>query len=799
MRAHQGRNVMRRLMAGAGVALVLAAIPAASAAADDAMPIYKRAAAPVQDRVHDLLGRMTLEEKVAQLESEWTVPFGGASAAGLYKDGKVDEAIARRTLSNGIGTFVPISLSGKPETVVEGVAMRNAIQAWVVKNTRLGIPLFFHGEALHGAVVTGATSFPQANALGSTWDPDLLRQMFGVVAKEARAAGNAMVLAPVFDIARDPRFGRVEEQYSEDPYMVGAMGVAAVQGLQGKGPAFDQDHVVATAKHYVHGQPENGTNGGPNDFSERTMRTVFLKPFEMAVKEGKIGAIMPSYNENTGGIPSNSNPWLMKDILRKEWGFTGLTVSDYLAVGDLATRHFVAKDVSEAGILAFNSGLDMELPNRAGFPALVGAVRAGRVSEAEIDQAVSRVLTTKFNMGLFEHPYTDPKRTRIVGDKANAPLARKVAEEAIILLKNDKGLLPLDPSAIKTLAVIGPNADKARIGGYSAMPPYFVTVLDGIRQRVGPKVKVSYAEGVRISEPDASPTTNKMAPFVAPSAEKDAAGIAQAVETARAADVVVLVLGENETVAREGFGAGLSDKPSFGDSDNLELPGQQNELVREIMKLGKPTVAILLNGRPLYIEQLSQAAPAIIEGWYLGQETGNAMAGVLFGDVNPSGRLTVTIARNVGQLPVFYYREPIARVGYVYNSNAPLYPFGYGLSYTTFTYGKPTLDKPEIDRDGTAKVSVNVTNSGKRAGDEVVQMYVHPKVSSVAQPVMRLAGFERIHLNAGETRTVSFNVGPEQLAIWDRQMKHVVEPGVVDVLVGSNVQQTASVPLAVRP
>jgi beta-glucosidase len=312
-------------------------------------------------------------------------------------------------------------------------------------------------------------------------------------------------------------------------------------------------------------------------------------------------------------------------------------------------------------------------------------------------------------------------------------------------------------------------------------------------------VKVTYAEGARISEPDASAYANKFAPYEAPSAEKDAALIAQAVEAARSADVVILALGENETITREALGTGLSDKPSFGDSDTLELPGRQNELVGEILKLGKPTVAVLLNGRPLSIEQLSRSVPAILEGWYLGQETGNAIAGVLFGDVNPSGHLTVTVARNVGQLPVFYYRKPSARLGYVFNSNAPLYPFGYGLSYTSFAYGKPTLDKPEIARDGTAKLSVAVTNSGARAGDEVVQMYVHAKVSSVVQPIMRLAAFERVFLRAGETKTLSFDVGPEQLAIWDRQMKHVVEAGKVDIMVGSNVQQTTSVQLEVRP
>jgi beta-glucosidase len=410
------------------------------------------------------------------------------------------------------------------------------------------------------------------------------------------------------------------------------------------------------------------------------------------------------------------------------------------------------------------------------------------------------VLALKFRAGLFEHPFADPDRVgQVVGAPAHAQLARKVADEAMVLLKNQDRLLPLDPAKMKSLAVIGPNAAKVRLGGYSGSPAYFVTVLDGIRKRVGDKVAVSYAEGVRISEPDRDPASNKITPYVAPSAEKDAALIAEAVETARKADVVVLVLGGNETVTREAFGGMGGRKPSLGDSDDLELPGRQNELVREVMKLGKPTVAVLLNGRAQSIVELSRSTPAILEGWYLGQETGNAVAGVLFGDVNPSGKLPVTIARSAAQLPVYYYRKPQARLGYVFNDNSPLYPFGFGLSYTTFAYGKPALDQATIARDGSAKVSVAVTNSGDRAGDEIVQLYVHPRVSSVVQPILRLAGFERVHLEPGETRTVSFVVGPEQLAIWDRQMKQVVEPGTVDVSVGASSQQLASVALEVKP
>jgi beta-glucosidase len=440
--------------------------------------------------------------------------------------------------------------------------------------------------------------------------------MFTTVAKEVRASGNALVLAPVLDLSRDPRYGRVEEMYSEDPYLAGQLGVAAVRGLQGDANLIDQDHVIATAKHFVHGQPENGTNVGPNDFSERTMREVFLYPFQQAVEKAHIGAVMPSYNENNGGIPSHENPWLLKQILRKEWGFTGLTVSDYFAVEQLATLQNVAADKPAAGVMALNSGVDMELPSPSGYVDLAAAVRAGKVSAKDLNQAVARVLTAKFRAGLFEHPYADPDRAaEVVGSKKHIGLARKVADEAIVLLKNKENALPLDPAKIKTLAVIGPNAKKMRLGTYSGIPPYYVTVLDGIRNRVGNGTKVVYAEGCRISEPDIAPNLNDFAPYKAPSEEADQKLIKEAVDMASSADVIVLVLGGNEVVSRESIGQfALGMAPAFGDSDTLELPGRQNELVNEIVKIGKPVVAVLLNGKAYSIGKLAQQVPAIVEG-----------------------------------------------------------------------------------------------------------------------------------------------------------------------------------------
>jgi len=746
---------------------------------------------------------MTLEEKVAQLQSGVNMPSFGPQASSLFNKDQLNETAVKQTFGKGLGTYAFLDefMSMNPGGPKEGAARRNLLQTWVMKNTRLGIPIMFHGEALHGSAVKGATAFPQAIALGSTWDPDLLKEMFTAVAQESRATGNTLVLAPVLDLSRDPRYGRVEEMYSEDPYLVGQLGVAAVRGLQGDGKVLDQEHVFATAKHFIHGQPENGTNVGPNDFSERTMRSVFLYSFQQVVTKANIEAVMPSYNENNGGIPSHENPWLLKQILRKEWGFTGLTVSDYFAIEQLNTLQHVAVDKAAAGVLAFNSGVDMELPSPSGYTDLAAAVRAGKVSAQDLDAAVGRVLTAKFRAGLFEHPYADPERAaEVVGSKQHGEFARKVADEAIVLLKNKDNALPLDPAKIKTLAVIGPNASKRRLGTYSSTPPYYVTALDGIRNRVGNGVKVVYAEGCRISEPDSAPNLNAIFAYKAPSEETDRKLIKEAVDTANSADAVVLVLGGNETVSRESIGdMGPKMAPSYGDSDTLELPGRQNELVGEIVKLGKPVVAVLLNGRAYSIEKLTQQVPAIVEGWYLGQETGNAVADVLFGDVNPSGHLPVTIARNVGQLPVYYYKTPAARRGYVFDENTPLFPFGFGLSYTTFSFGKPTVDREKLSVKEKAKVSVVITNTGSRAGDEVVQMYIHHPVSSVVQPVIALRGFKRIHLDSGKSATVTFDVGAEELSILDAQMKPTVEPGKVDVLVGVSSAETSSVELTVVP
>jgi beta-glucosidase len=774
----------------------------------DGKVVYKDPNAPTAERVGDLLSRMTIEEKVAQLESGWNLgEFGTQFSFPMVFDGeRINVANAKKGLGNGIGTFVLAGdeMQMDPHAIrdpLKGVRLKNVLQSWVMNNTRLGIPIIFHTEALHGLVALNATSFPIPPALGSTWDRQLIEEMYSTVALEARATGNMVILAPVLDISRDPRFGRVYEMFSEDPYLVGELGLAAttgIQGLKNDTDSLDGNHVFAMAKHFVHGQPENGTNNGANDFSERTMRGVFLYPFEKAVKQGHLESIMPSYNENDGGIPSTANPWLLTEVLRKEWGFKGFTGSDYGAAAQLYLQHGVAANAADAGVLALKSGLDIELPTPSCFPALVDAVKSGKVSEKDLDVAVGYVLSAKFRSGLFEHPYIDESRaTAELGTESHAKLARKVADESIVLLKNKDSLLPLDPTKIKTLAVIGPNGNKERLGGYSGFPRHFVTVVDGIQKRVGASTKVIFAEGCRISEPDSSPMMNTMTPYHAPSEENDRKLMQGALDAARSADVIVLALGGNETVARESWGTNPAGEWVLGDTDTLDLPGRQNELVSEIAQLGKPIVAVLLNGTAYSIEQLDTKLPAIVEGWYLGQETGDAIADVLFGDVNPSGHLPVTTPRNVGQLPVYYYKTPAERRGYIFHEESPLFPFGWGLSYTTFALGEPTLNQARIAPNETAKVSITVTNTGARAGDQVIQMYIHHAVSSVVQPVIALRGFKRIHLEPGAKTTVTFDVGPEQLSIIDNEMKRTVEPGQVEIRLGVNSVDTASTRLTV--
>ena len=749
------------------------------AAGPDDRPVYKDASRPVDERVADLLGRMTLEEKVAQTLTIWK-----QKERITDDDGRFVPEKAAEVLGKGIGHIArPTEMRDRPRRVLNGprenAVFLNALQKWLVENTRLGIPALTHEEALHGLTAPKGTSFPMAIALASSWDPALLEKVMSVAALEARARGTHQVLSPVIDLARDPRWGRTEETYGEDPYLVSRLGVAAIRGYQGTSQTLAKDKVFATAKHFaVHGPHEGGINTAPGNFSERLVRDQYLVPFEAAVKEAGVMAVMPSYNE-IDGIPAHKNRWLIERILRQEWGFQGMVTSDYYAIDQLVSRHGVAADLADAARQSLAAGVDIELPDPQAFPKLVELVQSGRVPQADLDRSVARLLKAKFLAGLFENPYVDPDRAEQVSNTPeHQALALEAARRSIVLLKNDGGVLPLDRKKIRTIAVVGPNAKGLHLGGYSSDPGRGVDILQGIRDKAGPGIRVLHAEGVRITEHEANWTADKVV-FADPALNRKR--IPEAVAAARQADAVVVVIGTNESTSREAW----ADN-HLGDVADLNLTSQQDDLVDAVRATGKPVVVVLINGRPLAITRIAETVPAIIEGFYLGQEGGTALAEVLFGDANPGGKLPISFPRHVGQLPVYYDRKPTSYRPYLDMTRDPLFAFGHGLSYTTFNLDNVKVDPPKIGPAGRATVTVDVTNTGARAGDEVVQLYIRDRVSSVTRPVKELRGFERIALAPGEKKTVRFTLGPEALRLTDESMARVVEPGLFDVMVGTN-------------
>ncbi len=748
-------------------------------------PPYRDASLAAAKRVKDLLSRMTLEEKAAQMVCIWR---GKAEtlvdAKGDFDPRKAKEAFGH---GQGIGQVGRPSDAGKGKDARGTAELTNAIQKFFIENSRLGIPVIFHEECLHGHAAIGATSFPQPIGLGATFDPELVESLFTMTALEARVRGTHQALTPVVDVARDPRWGRVEETYGEDPYLVSRMGIAAVRGFQGDRTFRDKTRVMATLKHFAgHGQPESGTNCAPVNISERVFREVFLYPFWTAIKEAGAISVMAAYHE-IDGVPAQANRWLLRDVLRGEWGFNGFVVSDYYAITELHHRpevrgHAVAKDRKEACALAVAAGVNIELPEPDCYTHLCELVHRKVLKESQLDELVAPMLLWKFRMGLFDDPYVDPDQAeRVVGCDAHRELALRAARETITLLKNDGGLAPLDPRRLKSIAVIGPNAHRVLLGGYSSVPKHNVTVLEGIRQKVGNQVEVLYSEGCKITA-DGSWYADSV---MASDPEQDRRQIDEAVKVARQADVVVLALGGNELTSREAWSFS-----HLGDRASLNLIGLQEELVNAIAATGKPIVALLFNGRPLAIQALERAVPAIFECWYLGQETGRAVADVLFGDFNPGGKLPITVPRSAGHLPAFYNYKPMARRGYLFDDVSPLYAFGYGLSYTAFAIRGVRLAKKSIPRDGTTRVRADVTNTGARAGSEVVQMYIRDRFSSVTRPVKELKGFRRVFLEPGETLPVEFAITPELLAFYDIRMKRAVEPGEFEIMVGSSSRDT---------
>ncbi|WP_028609774.1 glycoside hydrolase family 3 N-terminal domain-containing protein [Paenibacillus harenae] len=761
---------------------------------------YKDSSKPVKERVEHLLGLMTLEEKVGQLIQ----PFGWQAYEHIDGHIKLSDSFKRQVAGGGVGSLYGV-LRADPWTGVtlesglsprEGAEAVNAIQRYAMEHSRLGIPILIGEECSHGHMAIGATVFPVPLSLGSAWNVELYREMCRAVAKETRSQGGAVTYSPVLDVVRDPRWGRTEECFGEDPYLIGEYAVASVQGLQGE--SLDSgDSVAATLKHFVgYGSSEGGRNAGPVHMGLRELLEVDLLPFKKAVEAGA-QSIMPAYNE-IDGVPCTTNKELLKDLLRTEWGFDGMIITDCGAIDMLASGHDVAEDGMAAAVQAISSGIDMEMSGEMFGKHLLRAVREGKLDTAVVDEAVLRVLTLKFRLGLFERPYADPERAeQVIGCSEHVSLARQIAGEGIVLLKNDQAALPLSKASAGKIAVIGPNADNGynQLGDYTSPQPKskVATLLDGIRRKYADNPEnVLYAPGCRIRG-DARE------------------GFEAALACAAHADTIVMAVGGSS--ARD-FGEGTVDlktgaskvtENAWNDMDcgegidrmTLGLSGVQLELVQEVYKLGKPVIVVYINGRPIAEPWIDEHAHAILEAWYPGQEGGHAIADILFGDENPSGRLTVSIPKHAGQLPVYYNGKRSRGKRYLEEDARPRYPFGYGLSYTEFEYSGLTVTPAVIAPEGEATVTVEVRNTGARTGAEVVQLYVSDVASAVTRPLKELKGFNKIELAPGESRTVRFKVGPEQLRYIGRDLKPVVEPGLFRIMAGRHSDDTLSSDLLV--
>ena len=800
---------MIRLLKTSASALILSAIlvgctspETTQSTAGEILPIVTTSSS---DRVNELLAEMTLDEKLAQISCIW---FDKKKV--IETDGSFNPEKMKAEFPHGVGCFArPQDTQGmeaerertalNDSTVVRSLTGRNAantaelinsIQKWHIEETRLGIPTLFHEEGLHGFQAYQATSFPQSIALAATFDTELVEQVYSITAREIRARGAHHVLSPVVDIALDPRWGRIEETYGEDPYLVSRMGVAAVKGFQGDSFPIADDKVVATLKHMTgHGQPEGGMNVGPSQVSDRELYERFFPPFKAAIKEGNAASVMASYNE-IDGVPSHANSWLLNDVLRGEWDFDGVVVADYFAINELQGRHSIVDNLADAGAIALRSGVDIELPDGVAYYQLKEKVESGEFDEALIDQALRRMLEMKMRANLFETPFADPDYAdSITGNQEARDLAEEAARKAAVLLKNENNILPLDRSDYKKIAVIGSNAAITVLGGYSDEPRQTVSILEGIQNKVGDTIDVVHSQGVTLTDNRSwwDDEVNLIDP------DQNRSDIFEAVTVAKDADLIILAIGGDESTSREAW-----SETHMGDRNDITLIGEQKELVDALAETGVPMVSVIISGRPLSLLNVEDNLDAILYGWILGQETGTAVADLLFGDANPSGKMPVSVPRTVGNIPAFYNHKPTARRGYAFADASPLYAFGEGMSYTTFDISEPTLASPIIGVDGETSVSVTVTNSGDVAGDEIIQLYIRDKVSTVTRNVKDLKGFERVSLDPGETKTVSLPITMESLWFYNLDMERVVEPGEFDIMVGNSSTNVKSTTLTVE-
>ncbi len=836
-------------------------------------PKYKDPSVSIEDRVNDLLSRLTVEEKVAQLQSS-------------MKRSELEQVIS----TTGLGGISPIFRSF---TATDAAEKTNALQKIAVEKNRLGIPVIIHDEGLHGLMGNKVTSFPQAIGLAATWNPELVSKAAAAIGKESRSRGIRQLLSPVINISRDVRWGRVGETYGEDTYLQTKMGVAFCKAIEAEG-------VITTPKHFIANNGDGGRDSYPVHFSERELREVYLPPFKACIQEAGSQSIMSSYNA-IDGVPTSANSWLLTDILRKEWGFKGFVVSDYGSVTGIKEKHFVAATPKEAAVKAVAAGLDMELPSIEYYGApLVEAAKDGSISMSAIDAAVKNILRAKYKLGLFEKPYVDPKQADLVNDSPeHRALAREAGRQAIVLLRNEHNILPLKKE-ITSIAVLGPNADEAQLGDYSGFGMKTVSVLEGIKNAVGKKTTVQYFKGCEVgfavlspipseclipadakpgehgltgeyfTNPDLTGTpiftridsvvhfewamgspdkkiqpdhysvrwTGKLVPkesgyysiggstddglrlfidgkllidsWYSRGATLDVVNlrleaghsydvkiefyendgwsyasfdwelkrevdplIQAAVDAAKKSDVAVIVTGITEG---EGY-----------DRANLNLPGKQEQLINAVAATGTPTIVVLLNGSAVTMKNWIENVSAVVEAWYPGEEGGNAVADVLFGDYNPGGKLPLSFPQFVGQVPLYYNHKPTGRGDDYSDMNGkPQFPFGFGLSYTTFSYSNLIVTPTNITPAGSVTVTVDVQNTGTVSGDEVVQLYTHDPFASVTRPVKELKGFKRITLNPGEKKTLSFTLGKEELSFLDKSLRPTVEPGKIEVMIGSS-------------
>lgn len=711
---------------------------------------YRNAALPIEDRVHDLLTRMTLEEKARQLDMYRGIsPSVGDDAKKAADDIKANgfrPGLAESVFGDlGVGSIH--DLYGSPE-------LNNDIQRWVIAHNRLGIPALFAEEGLHG--FSTGTIFPAEINLSATWDRTLAHDTAGAIASEARATGVDMLFGPVLDLAREPRWGRVEEDFGEDPYLTGQMGLAYVQGMQGDSLATDHT-CIAEPKHFAgHGSPESGTNTSPAHYGERELRSIMLKAFEPAMREGHAMATMAAYHE-IDGIPVTADSHLLNGILRDEWGFKGFVLSDLGAIQRLYGAHRVAATPKDAVIRAVNAGVDMQFYDfdHATFQgAIIAGMHDGSLSPAALDRAVSDVLRVKFELGLFDHPFVDPTlNPRVHRSQAHLELSLRSALESMTLLRNEGHLLPLAKN-LKSIAVIGPNAKIARYGDYAPKPdPNAGNDLYSQLQRLLPHTQLVFADGTDIPA---------------------------AVRAATTAEVVILALGERPGISGEGF-----------DRSSLDLPDNQEALLEAITATANPVVLVLQNGRPLTLPWAAQHVPAILEAWYPGEFGGKAIALTLFGENNPGGHLTVSFPRSIGTLPDYYNFDPSKNHRYVDGDDKPVFPFGFGLSYASFAFSDLRVQARSLGA-GDIEVTLHITNTSNVAGDTVAQIYIREDVSSVETPERALKAFERVHLAPHESKIIRFSIPQSELALWNAEGKWDVEPGAYTLWAGDSSQATLS-------